>query len=311
METRVPASPDAPPDEMNSPFKLILDYLHDGVYFTDLQRKITYWNRRSEDLAGYRAEEVLGKCCSDNILNHVDDSGRQLCEGECPVSRTIADGRPHRAEVYLHHKSGRRVPVEVRVCPIRNANGEIVGAVEMFTNNSRQRAMRDRAEELTKLAFLDPASQLANRRYLDHQLVQHLDQHTKYGTAFGIILADLDEFKNINDTYGHVAGDAALVTVAKTLSSCFRATDVLGRWGGDEFLVILPAITEDMLAVASERCRALVARSTVPVGGSEIQVTVSVGAAMFVPGDSAESLLKRADQHLYSSKQSGRNRVSL
>jgi diguanylate cyclase (GGDEF)-like protein len=161
------------------------------------------------------------------------------------------------------------------------------------------------------LAFLDSACQVANRRYLEQQLFQQLDQHSKCGTPFGIMLADVDEFKNINDTHGHVAGDAALVTVAKTLSGCFRASDVLGRWGGDEFLVILPGITKDILAATSERCRALVARSTVPVEGSQIQVTISVGAAMVAPGDSAESLLNRADQHLYSSKQSGRNCVSL
>jgi diguanylate cyclase (GGDEF)-like protein len=125
------------------------------------------------------------------------------------------------------------------------------------------------------------------------------------------MLADLDEFKHINDTYGHVAGDAALVTVAKTLSNCLRASDVVGRWGGDEFLAILPGITREILARASEKFRTLVAQSTVPVDGSEIRVTISVGAAMVAPGDTPESLLNRADQHLYASKHSGRNRVSL
>jgi diguanylate cyclase (GGDEF)-like protein len=125
------------------------------------------------------------------------------------------------------------------------------------------------------------------------------------------MLADLDEFKNVNDTYGHVAGDAALATIAKTLSGCLRSSDVLGRWGGDEFLVILPGIMKDILVETSERCRALVSQSTVPVEGSQIRVTISVGAAMGAPGDSAESLMNRADQHLYRSKQSGRNRVSL
>ena len=96
---------------------------------------------------------------------------------------------------------------------------------------------------------------MANRRFLDQQLAQQLDQFSKFGTSFGIILADLDKFKNINDTYGHVAGDAALVTVAKTLTGCVRASDVLGRWGSDESLLILPGISKDILAVTCERCR--------------------------------------------------------
>ena len=311
MVSPVPSSPASSSDEMNSLFKRMLDNLFDGVYFTDLQRRITYWNQAAEHLTGYSAEEVVGRRCADNFLMHVDDSGCLLCEGECPLSRTMADGRPRRADVYLHHKQGHRVPVEVRVCPVPGSNGEVVGAVEIFNDNSRQRAVRERVTELAKLAFLDAASQVANRRYLDQQLFQQLDQHSKYGTPFGIMLADLDALKNINDTYGHVAGDAALVTVAKTLSGCLRASDVLGRWGGDEFLVILPGITIDVLADTSERCRVLVARSTVPVEGAQFQVSISVGAAMDAPGDSAESLLNRADQHLYISKQSGRNRVSL
>ncbi len=310
MGSPVPYLPNSLSDDTNSLFKMILDNLLDGVYFTDLGRKITYWNQAAEDITGYSAQEVLGKHCADNILMHVDDSGCILCVGECPLSRAIAENRPLRSDIYVHHKSGHRIPVETRVCPITQ-DGKVVGAVEIFSDNSRQWAVREKVTELAKLAFLDPASQVANRRYLDQQLSQQLDQYSKFGTPFGILLADVDKFKNINDTYGHVAGDAALVTVAKTLSGCLRASDVLGRWGGDEFLVILPGITENMLVVTADRCKALVARSTVPLGGSMVQLTISVGAAMAAPGDSAESLLNRADHHLYSFKEPNGSRESL
>jgi diguanylate cyclase (GGDEF)-like protein/PAS domain S-box-containing protein len=296
---------------LSPPFKHVVDSLPDGVYVTDRERSITYWNRAAEAISGYSAEEVLGKRCSDNFLMHIDDSGCLLCEGACPLSRTLEDGLPHRADVYLHHKSGHRVPVEVRVRPIWGANGEVIGAVEVFSDNSRERAVRDRAKDLAKFAFLDPASQVGNRNYLEQQLTQHLDQFSTYGTTFGIMLADLDEFKNINDTYGHAAGDTVLVAVAKTMSNCLRASDVVGRWGGDEFLAILPGITRQFLASVSEKLRALVAQSAVPVSDAQIQVTISVGAAMVAPGDSPESLMERADKQLYNSKKTGRNRVSL
>jgi diguanylate cyclase (GGDEF)-like protein/PAS domain S-box-containing protein len=311
MEAPVNFFPASSLTDPNNLFKNVLDNLLDGVYFTDRDRRITYWNHAAEDLTGYSGEEVMGKRCADNFLMHVDDSGCLLCEGDCPLSHTLEDGCPHRAEVYFHHKSGHRVPVEVRVCPIRGGNGEIVGAVEIFNDNSRQRAVRERAKELASLAFLDPTSQVGNRRYLEQQLSQQLDQHFKSGTQFGVMLADVDEFKHINDTHGHEAGDTALITVAKTLSNCLRASDVVGRWGGDEFLAILPGITEGALAKASEKLRRLVAQSTVALDGTQIRVTISVGAAMVAPGDSPQSLLKRADQQLYAAKQSGRNRVSL
>jgi len=299
------------PNEKTTPFKHVVDSLPDGVYITDRERRITYWNHAAEELSGYSAQEVLGKRCSENFLMHIDDSGCLLCQGDCPLSHTLEDGLPHRADVYLHHKSGHRVPVEVRVRPIWGGNGEVVGAVEVFSDNSRQRAVRERAKDLAKFAFLDPASQVGNRSYLEQQLSQHLDQFVTYGTPFGIMLADLDEFKNVNDTYGHAAGDVVLVTIAKTISNCLRASDVVGRWGGDEFLAVLPGITRQFLASVSEKLRTLVSQSTVPVSGSGVRVTISVGAAMVAPGDSPESLMKRADQQLYASKQSGRNRVSL
>jgi len=299
------------PNEKTTPFKHVVDSLPDGVYITDRERRITYWNHAAEELSGYSAQEVLGKRCSENFLMHIDDSGCLLCQGDCPLSRTLEDGLPHRADVYLHHKSGHRVPVEVRVRPIWGGNGEVVGAVEVFSDNSRQRAVRERAKDLAKFAFLDPASQVGNRSYLEQQLSQHLDQFVTYGTPFGIMLADLDEFKNVNDTYGHAAGDVVLVTIAKTMSNCLRASDVVGRWGGDEFLAVLPGITRQFLANVSEKLRKLVCQSAVPVSGAEIRVTISVGAAMVASGDSPESLMKRADQQLYASKQSGRNRVSL
>jgi diguanylate cyclase (GGDEF)-like protein len=197
------------------------------------------------------------------------------------------------------------------VSPILGRDSEVIGAVELFHDNSRQRAVRERAKELAKLAFLDPTSEVGNRRYLEQQLAQHLDEYSKRGVPFGIIMADLDEFKAINDTYGHAIGDAALVSVGKTLSNCFRASDVVGRWGGDEFVAILLGITKDSLTRASEKFRSLVAQSTLRMDGRLIRVTVSVGGAIVDPVDSRESLLKRVDHHLYASKRAGRNRVSL
>jgi len=311
MDSPMPSFPAPSPNEVKTPFKHVVDSLPDGVYVADRERRITYWNHAAEELTGYSAQEVVGKHCADNFLMHIDDSGCLLCEGDCPLSRTLEDGLPHRVDVYLHHKGGHRVPVEVRVRPIWGGNGEVVGAVEVFSDNSRQRAVRERAKDLAKFAFLDPASQVGNRSYLEQQLSQHLDQFATFGTPFGIMLADFDEFKNINDTYGHAAGDTVLVTIAKTMANCLRASDVVGRWGGDEFLAILPGITRQFLANVSEKLRKLVAQSTVPVSGAVIRVTVSVGAAMVAPGDSTESLLKRADKQLYTSKQSGKNRVSL
>ena len=96
-------------------------HLYDGVYFVDQERRITYWNSGAERLTGYRREDVLGKRCSDNILMHINDEGMNLCEKQCPLEETIIDGQPRDIEAYLQHRDGHRVPVSIRVAPVRGA----------------------------------------------------------------------------------------------------------------------------------------------------------------------------------------------
>jgi len=289
-------------------YRRVLDSLYDAVYLTDLERRIVYWNRAAEVLTGYLAKDVVGKCCADNILRHVNEAGAVLCTSECPLSCTMNDCVPRQSEVYFHHRDGHRIPVSVRVCPLLNESGAVVGAVEIFHDNSRHRAALERAKDLATLAFLDPVSQVASRRYLEEKLAEHLDQWEKFGSFFGILMVDVDKFKQVNDTYGHLTGDATLLVVARTLAGCLRGSDVLGRWGGDEFMAILPRVTEATLAATAQRCRTMVRESSVPLEGTRVAVSISVGAAAIAPGDTAESLVKRADERMYRDKQANRNR---
>jgi len=135
----------------DSLYKRLLDSLYDGVYFVDRERRITYWNRAAERLTGYAAEEVVGRSCSDNLLVHVDDAGRQLCLCGCPLWATMADHVPREADVHLRHKRGHRVPVSVRAMPITGDDGEVLGAVEVFHDNSAKREAQRRTEQLQQL----------------------------------------------------------------------------------------------------------------------------------------------------------------
>src|SRR5208283_5333958 len=116
----------------SSIYEKLLDHTHDGVYFVNRDRKITYWNDGAQGLTGYSAREVVGRSCFENFLGHVDESGRSMCVTGCPLSHVMRDGQPRTAEFYLRHSDGRRVPISVRVLPIRNREGKIVGAVEVF-----------------------------------------------------------------------------------------------------------------------------------------------------------------------------------
>src|ERR1039458_8595102 len=107
----------------------LLDSIVEGVYFVDAERKITYWNRGAENLTGYSAREAVQRHCYDNFLGHVDEKGCALCTNGCPLTSTLLDGQRREADVFLRHKLGHRVPVCVRVAPITNQSGQIVGLV--------------------------------------------------------------------------------------------------------------------------------------------------------------------------------------
>ena len=114
----------------------VMDNLYDGVYYVDLGRRIHYWNRGAERLTGYADADVIGQFCFDNILNHVDGSGTTLCRSFCPLAATMRDGGPREAEVFLRHRKGHRVPVQVRTTPVRSRDGTVIGGVVAMLGRS-------------------------------------------------------------------------------------------------------------------------------------------------------------------------------
>jgi diguanylate cyclase (GGDEF)-like protein/PAS domain S-box-containing protein len=292
-------------------YKALLDNLHDGVYFTDRDRKITYWNKGAERLTGYSADEIVGSRCADNILAHVDEEGCNLCEGSCPLAATMSDGGARQAEVFLHHKEGHRLPVLVRVSPIRNSDGEIIGGVEVFSDNSASVAARKKLAELHEMALLDDLTGIPNRRLLEITLRRRFDEMSRYPHwSFGVVFIDVDDFKETNDLYGHDTGDAVLRMIAGTLSGALRSVDVVGRWGGDEFLAVALNLAPEELEKIADRVRALVEKSYLSLEERLISCTVSVGVTLACRGDTVDTLMKRVDELMYLSKLSGRNSVS-
>jgi diguanylate cyclase (GGDEF)-like protein/PAS domain S-box-containing protein len=289
----------------------LLESVSDGVYCTDAHGRITLWNAAAEAISGYAAGEVVGRRCCDSILVHVDAHGDRLClTTGCPM-QTVLSGRPSPAtEAYLLHKAGHRVPVRIRTRPLRREDGGVGGIVEVFTDLSPRESARERIEELQTLALLDPLTQVGNRRYGEIQLETRLSELKRFGWTFGVLFADIDHFKTVNDRYGHDAGDKVLRMVARTFTNTLRSNDAVCRWGGEEFLALVINVSEGQLAGVAEKVRALVQQSSYLHLGEHLKVTVSIGAAMADAGDSVETLVRRADRLLYQCKTGGRNRVT-
>jgi diguanylate cyclase (GGDEF)-like protein/PAS domain S-box-containing protein len=287
----------------------VLDHSHEGAYVVDRERRIVYWNPASEIITGFRAADVLGHCCSANILTHIDAAGTNLCLHACPVSQTLDDGAFREAKVYLHHRDGHRVPVSVRVVPLRDVAGATVGAIELFADLGNHATLEARVALLESLAMLDPLTQLANRRYLSLELKKRLDEFNRYATPLGVLFLDIDGFKRINDTHGHNVGDMLLRSVASTLRANCRPFDTFGRWGGDEFVGLLRHLDAQALGAIAERLRLLIEHVYLEIDGASVGVTVSIGMALAHEGDTDLTLMERADRRMLAGKRAGRNRV--
>ena len=292
-------------------YKGLLDNMFDGVYFVDLTRKITYWNAGAERLSGFTADEVVGRRCSNNVLRHVDAEGHHLCVTGCPLKAVMQDGKIREAEVYMHHKDGQRVPVVVRGVPITDDDGEIVGAVEVFVPGRAATRAEELIEELKQEALHDPLTGLGNRRYGQSNLESMIRWATEESGEAGLLFVDIDFFKKVNDEYGHTAGDEVLKMVGNTLLNGVRRGDMVSRWGGEEFVILLPKANREAVAATAERLRMLVENSWVTRDRQMIKVTISLGGCLVREGDTEDSVLTRADERLYSSKETGRNKVTL
>lgn len=293
----------------NEFYRSLLESLADGIYFVDLERRVTYWNRAAERLSGYTAKEVVGSRCADNILRHVDELGTLLCVVGCPLAATMADGKVRETEVYMHHRLGHRVPVAVRASPMRDEAGSIIGAVEVFTSNAKQVNILHELEGLRREVLTDPLTGIGNRRYAELTLASLEQSRKEHDVPFGILFVDIDHFKAVNDTWGHAVGDLVLRMVAQTLAQSLRALDAACRYGGEEFVLLLPNTDREALAKMGERLRMLVENSWLDTEGGRIQVTASFGGAVSEGGEGAAEVLARADRRVYSAKAAGRNCV--
>ncbi len=292
-------------------YKSLLDNLYDGVYFVDSTRTITYWNHGAERISGFSAGEVLGRRCADNLLMHVDEEGAQLCVCGCPLASTLADGQTREAEVFLHHKDGHRVSVCIRIAPMRDKSGSIIGAVEIFADNSAQRDRLEELRALKQMSLADPLTGLGNRRAATLDFEHKLKCLRHFKVPFGLLFADIDGFEAVNLSYDRETGDRALVMVARTLTSALRGVDRLSRWDGEEFVALVPGVDPDTFRNIAERMRKLVEASALPTPDGLLRVTVSVGGSMAVPTDTLESLMVRAGAMMHLSKCAGRNRTTL
>lgn len=173
-----------------------------------------------------------------------------------------------------------------------------------------QNMMRDLNEALREASTHDALTGLPNRRLLVEHLKKETERYTRYQRPFSIAMLDVDHFKAINDQYGHELGDSALTEIARVLDAEVREQDICGRWGGEEFLILLPETQADAAERVMERVRTAVERLTLRARTDNVNATISIGIAEYRKGESYSETINQADHALLVAKRSGRNRIS-
>lgn len=290
--------------------KDLLNTLFEAAYIVDEHRKIIYWNDACEAITGYTKEDVIGHYCYDNILRHVTEVGIQLCHNGCPLQDTITRGVINEATVYLHHKKGYRVPVSVKTMPfIDDTDGSLKG-IEFFTDVPSKSKLYKENRKLKESSSIDSLTKLYNRAFIDYQIVTSINEANTFDIGLGILFIDIDHFKAVNDTYGHLAGDQVLQMISKTLALNVRAHDFVGRYGGEEFIILLRDIDRPSLQMVAQKLRILVQEATTFIDDiNPLNVTISIGGAMYSNTHTKATWVKQADNAMYQAKAQGRNRV--
>jgi diguanylate cyclase (GGDEF)-like protein/PAS domain S-box-containing protein len=280
----------------------ILDNMPDVFYRTDLQGVITLMSPSCEEVLGYAADEMIGQPLAsfyckpserEKILN-------ALAEGK---------GRARHVEACLTHKNGSRVWISTNAYVRLDERGQSIGVEGIARNISERKELEDK---LTTFARIDGLTETYNRRHFYEEAEKQLALAHRYQRPVAILMLDLDRFKQVNDTYGHRAGDEVLRHFAQICRETIRETDIIGRTGGEEFAILLPETELDSAFLLAERIRSSVESSALKFNKAILPYSVSIGVAVKAAEKMRiEELLSRADEALYQAKEAGRNRIRI
>jgi len=288
----------------------IFDSIRDPFCIFDREFRIVRLNDAYAQMKNRMDKDLIGNKCHEVLHNRGD-----VC-GECVVDKTFQSADLCVKEKHVRLHDGSDIWVEIHTYPILDEEGKVSYAIEYTRNiTDRKRAEEEKRNTIKKLEYLsntDSLTGLVNRRALTDSLTYEIDRARRYGSELSLMLCDIDNFKEINDTHGHEAGDRALQAISSVLKAILRKTDIAGRHGGDEFMLILPETSIRGAEYLADKILSAVREVDLRLkDGRPIQLSTSIGLSSLEAGvDSPDSFIKRADEAMYASKQGGRDRVS-
>ena len=277
----------------------VLDHAPACIYLKDPERRYIYLNHRTATLYGREPDAIVGARDEDLLPRETADNCRELDQ------RVLATREPQRGEETFRTDDGVERVYETHKVPLLSGEGGFTGFIGFSQDMTETRQLRQRLE---RMAHEDQLTGLPNRRRTEQVLEEEINRVHRSSQPLSLLALDLDHFKWVNDQHGHEVGDQVLIQVGVTLGARLRSTDTLGRWGGEEFFVILPATDLTGAQQVAETLRQTT-ETCIHAGGTP--VTVSIGVTQYDQSQSLRAFIQHADGLLYHAKHSGRNQVAL
>src|SRR5215217_6197519 len=295
-------------ERLSRQHEMVLKSAGEGIFGLDLHGNVTFVNPAAARITGWEAEELVGRPQHD-VLHHTKPDGSPYPREECPIHAAFEDGTTHsRDDEVFWRKDGTSFPVEYMRSPILQ-DSQVIGAVVTFKDITRRKAIE---RQLHHQAFHDPLTELPNRALFMDRLEHALTRANRRGNKVAVLFTDLDNFKVINDSLGHKAGDQLLVAVAERLETSLRSEDTAGRLGGDEFTILVEDISRVGEVVQIAERIADILRPPFVLEEQEVFTTVSTGLALnSTAQEQPADLLRYADLAMYRAKRRGKARYEV
>ncbi len=304
-----PAPLEAPAAAGPSQFEQqLIDSMHDGVIFVDAHAQIFLWSKGAERLTGVSAAAASGRHFVPGLLDMCNTAGRRIRDEACPVARALDSGAQLRQRLEILGRQGGHVAIDLHAIPVHDGDGHLLGATVVLHDAEPEASLEEKCEALHAEVTKDPMTKVANRAEFDRMQALFIEAHQQAGLPCSLIMIDIDHFKHINDTYGHQAGDEAIITVANLLKGMCRSGDLVARYGGEEFAVLCADCGLADAGARAEQIRRKLSETPHASLGTK-RITASFGVAQLQAGDTPELMLRRADQGLLMAKERGRNQV--
>lgn len=308
-DTSVPASSGAMQTLIDTLYHhRLLEAMNDAAIYVDFDRHVLSWNRAAEKLTGRNAASMLHQTLSAEIIGIRTIAGGRMRDELCPIHQALKSQVAINQNLLLEHIDGRILPINFNALLVHSSKRELCGAILLIRDASEKADLEEQVQNLHEIATTDNLTNVSNRAELSRYLPEFVANHLTSSQSGSLIICDIDHFKRINDTYGHPAGDEALVAFAGVLKQLARAGDMVARYGGEEFVLLCANCDNASATSRAEDIRRAI--ESTPVASLRSQcMTASFGVTEIQLGDDEDTLLARADRALLLAKDSGRNRV--